>query len=168
MTILLVGGTGKTGVPLARLISTQSTHPVILASRKGIKPEQLSAESDHPNVHAVKFDWFDRTSWTNPFDYVTSHELSKVHGIYLIAPMVWDVEEVMSNFIDYAIERGARRYVFLSASQSESGGPSLGKVHAYIEKVAKEKEIEWAVFRPTWFIGIVYGSVCRTGNSFSN
>lgn len=152
MTILLTGGTGKTAVPLARLISDKSTHPVILASRRGGKPEELSG-SGHTSVHAVKFDWFDRVSWANPFDYADSQKLPKIDGIYLIAPTVWDVE-VMNGFIDYAIERGTRRFVFLSASQSESGGPSLGKVHAYIEKVAKEKEIEWAVFRPTWFIGM--------------
>jgi len=151
MTILLTGGTGKTSVPLARRLSTQSTHSVLLASRKGTKPETLSGP-DHPRVHATKFDWFDRTSWRGPFDYVALEKLPAIDAVYLIAPAVWDVEEVMGGFIDFAREKGVNKFVLLSASQGECGGPSIGKVHAHLKKVGDETGIQWSVIRPTWFI----------------
>lgn len=56
-----------------------------------------------------------------------------------------------------------KRFVLLSASPFERGGPSLGQVHDYLaelgEKGGKEeggKGIEWAVLRPTWFMGMFF------------
>jgi festuclavine dehydrogenase len=151
MTILLTGGTGKTGVPIARRLSSNSPHTVILASRKGAKPEVLS-ESDHPKLRAVKFDWFDRETWAKPFDYAAAQNLSKIDKIYLVAPFTWDVE-VMNHFIDFARGRGVNKFLLLSASQAEPGDPSLGKVHAYLKKLAAEQGVQYIVIRPTWFIG---------------
>lgn len=153
MTILLTGGTGKTGAPLARLLSTRATYTVLLASRKGTKPDELSGP-DHSKVRAIKFDWFDRTSWKNPFDYVASEQLSKIDWIYLVAPMVWEVG-FMNDFIDLARERGVNRFILLSASQAECGDPSLGKVHEYLKKLGEEENVQWSVLRPTWFIGVI-------------
>ncbi|KAF9443848.1 hypothetical protein P691DRAFT_787425 [Macrolepiota fuliginosa MF-IS2] len=135
MTILLTGGTGKTSVPLARLLSTQSTHSVLLASRKGTKPETLSG-LDHSRVHATKFDWFDRTSWGSPFDCVALEKLPAIDAVYLIAPAVWDVEEVMGGFIDFAREKGVNKFVLLSASQGECGGRVAIAAPIKIEQVS--------------------------------
>ncbi|KXN85545.1 Agroclavine dehydrogenase [Leucoagaricus sp. SymC.cos] len=150
MTILLTGGTGKTGVPTARFISNNSIHSVLLASRKGIKPGELS-QPDHAKIHAVKFDWFDRSSWANPFDYVASKMLSPVDRIYLVAPMTWDVR-VMNEFIDFARGKGVDKFLLLSASQAEAGDPSLGQVHGYLKELGDREETQWMVIRPTWFI----------------
>ncbi|KAJ3570084.1 hypothetical protein NP233_g4639 [Leucocoprinus birnbaumii] len=150
MTILLVGGTGTTGAPLARRISTRSEHTVLLTSRKGVKPEALSGP-DHSSVHVVKFEWYDRSSWTHPFDYVAEEKLSAIDRIYLVGPFAWDVR-IMNDFIDLAREKGVNRFLLLSASQAEAGTPSLGQVHGHLVKLGAEHDVQWIVVRPTWFI----------------
>ena len=152
MTILLTGGTGKTSIPLAHRLSDQTAQTILLASRKGIKPETLSG-SNHSNVHPVTFDWYDRTSWQNPFDYVTSKMLPQIDYIYLVAPFAWDVT-MMNDFIDFAREKGVNKFVLLSASQAEAGDPSLGQVHGHLKRLSTEQGVQWVVIRPTWFIGI--------------
>ncbi len=44
--------------------------------------------------------------------------------------------------------RGVRRFVLLSSSRLEPGGPMMGEVHAWLAKSASE----WAVLRPSWFM----------------
>lgn len=150
MTILLTGGTGKTSTPLAHRLSDRTVQTVLLASRKGIKPDVLSGPK-HSNLHPVKFDWYDRNSWQNPFDYVNSKVLSQIDYIYLVAPFAWDVR-IMNDFIDFAREKGVNRFVLLSASQAEAGDPSLGQVHGHLKRLGTEHGIQWVVIRPTWFI----------------
>jgi festuclavine dehydrogenase len=83
---------------------------------------------------------------------VASEALSKIDRIYLVAPMAWDVG-MMNDFIDFAREKGVNKFLLLSASQSEAGGPSLGQVHAHLKKLGAQCEVQWIVIRPTWFIG---------------
>lgn len=151
MTILLTGGTGKIGVPTARRIASKSGHTILLASLRGAKPEALSGP-DHTQVYSVKFDWFHKTSCTNPFDYVASHNLSGIDRIYLVGPVTWNVA-MMNDFIDFARERGVRKPLLLTASQAEIGDPSVGQVHAYLKKLGEVQVVEWMVIRPNWFIG---------------
>lgn len=47
-----------------------------------------------------------------------------------------------------ALSSGVRRFVLLSASSLEAGGPMMGQVHAYLQSMAPE----WAVLRPSWFM----------------
>jgi hypothetical protein len=57
----------------------------------------------------------------------------------------------MTEFVDFARERGAQRFVLQSASSIEEGGPAMGKVHSYLKKLGGQGAVEWAVLRPTWF-----------------
>jgi len=56
---------------------------------------------------------------------------------------------LMKDFIDFAIQKGVKRMVLLSASTFEAGGMAMGEVHAYLKGL---DGIEWAVLRPTWFM----------------
>jgi festuclavine dehydrogenase len=55
----------------------------------------------------------------------------------------------LNNFIDVARSNGVRRFVLLSASNIEKGGPEMGKAHEFL---AGLREIEYVVLRPTWFM----------------
>lgn len=57
----------------------------------------------------------------------------------------------MIELIDYARSRDATRFVLQSASSIEAGGPTMGKVHAYLRELGQRGEVDWAVLRPTWF-----------------
>ncbi|GAB1310847.1 hypothetical protein MFIFM68171_01057 [Madurella fahalii] len=135
-TILILGGTGKVGSRIAHQLSSRQI-PILVASRRGT--------SDH-GVPVV-FDWHDRETWEKPFTAATA----SISAIYLIAPPSMDADKVMNEFIDFARERGVRRFVLQSASSVEAGGPAMGKVHAYLRELGQRGEVDWAVLRPTWF-----------------
>ena len=135
MTILLTGGTGKTSIQIARLLKDVNI-TVLLASRSNLAP---------PPYKGCRFDWLDSTTYLNPF-----LEAADITAVYLIAPPgILDILPVMKPFIDLAKSKGVQRFVFLGASGFEAGGPFLGKVHEYLISL----EVEYAVLRPTWFMG---------------
>jgi festuclavine dehydrogenase len=135
MTILLTGGTGKTSLRLASLLSNASI-PVLLTSRRG-----PSASSTHSTV---QFNWTDDTTWNNPF--TTSPDIS---AIYLLSGDLSDPAPILNAFIDLAIEKGVKRFVVCSGSSCEYGGPFHGKIW---QKLVESK-VEFAVLRPSWFMG---------------
>ncbi|MEM8973662.1 MAG: ergot alkaloid biosynthesis protein [Pseudomonadota bacterium] len=127
-TILVTGGTGTTG----RRISAQ------LAARHLIH----RVATRHPKAaHDVRFDWSDESSWPAALESVSS--------IYLVAPSgVAEPLPAMIPFMHLAITEGVKRFVLLSASSLEAGGPMMGAVHAWLRDHAPE----WIVLRPTWFM----------------
>jgi len=133
MTILVTGGTGKTGLILSRLLR-EANQSVLIASRSG------TAISPYK---AVKFDWFDDKTFENPFKAD-----SNIDRVYLVVPSVYDQLTVVKPFIDLAISKGVKRFVLLSVSQTEIGSPPTGKIHEYLLDI----KVDYAVLRPTWFM----------------
>lgn len=126
--ILVTGGTGTTG----RRVSAQ------LAARN---LRYRAATRTPKAAHDVRFDWMDEASWAAALDDVAS--------IYLVAPTgVSEPLPVMIPFMELAIRVGVKRFVLLSASSLEAGGPMMGAVHAWLRDHASE----WVVLRPTWFM----------------
>lgn len=130
-TSLIIGGTGKVGAPLVgRLV--EEKRAVRSASRSGTGP--VGAEN-------VVFDWYDAQTYAGA--------LADVDRIFMIAPIgASDPIDVMKPFIEQAIGRGVKRFVLLSSSLIDEGGPAMGAVHALLRQVAPE----WAVLRPSWFM----------------
>ncbi|KAF9458093.1 hypothetical protein BDZ94DRAFT_1271599 [Collybia nuda] len=141
MTVLIIGGTGKTGLQLAHLL-TKARYPVLLTSRSGDVPEPY---------RGVKFDWLDSTTFGNPF------EVEGIDRVYLVGPPVLDALPPAKKFIDLAVLKGVKRFVLLSATLFDRGGPVLGKVHEYLVELG----VDYCVLRPTWFMDN-FGSVYRT------
>ncbi|KAK4464147.1 hypothetical protein QBC42DRAFT_263999 [Cladorrhinum samala] len=133
--ILILGGTGTVGSRIASQLSSQGFTPIIASRSNGSSDRQ-------PN--SVKFDWLDSTTWSEPFSRAPK-------SVYLIGPPSLEGDKPMIEFIDYARSRGATRFVLQSASSIEAGGPTMGKVHAYLRELGQRGEVEWAVLRPTWF-----------------
>lgn len=133
-TILLTGGTGKVASCIAPLLK-QAGHPAIIASRKGTAP---------PGFTGVGFDWLDDSTYGAPFQAA-----SNITAIFLVAPPAFDPLPPMKAFIDLAITKQVKRFVLLSASVFEAGGPAMGQVHQYLIDL----KVEFAVLRPTWFMG---------------
>lgn len=126
--ILVTGGTGKTG---RRVVSQlrAAGHPVRVASRSAIGPD------------TVRFDWSDPDTFADAFD--------GVRAVYLVAPMEDpDALGAMRPGLDAALAAGTRRFVLLSSSSLEAGGPMMGAVHAWL----RDNVPEWAVLRPSWFM----------------
>ncbi|CAA7262583.1 unnamed protein product [Cyclocybe aegerita] len=152
MTTLLVGGTGKTGSLLAKLIHTAG-HTFLIASRLGVAPEPFKA---------IKFDWTDSATFENPFKADPN-----IDRVYLITPSVTEVLTIVKPFVDLAISKGVKRFVLLSGSQTEPGSPFIGKLHEYIVQLG----VDYTVLRPTWFIEnfgtMFYHSIRENNEIFS-
>ena len=130
-TILVTGGTGKTGGRLIRRLIEQG-FTARCASRSG---------KTQARVESVTFDWYDAQGH--------GAALANVQRVYLVAPVGSNNPiEVMQPFIERAIAQGVRRFVLLSSSAIEEGGPAMGLVHALLHRIAPE----WAVLRPSWFM----------------
>ncbi len=126
--ILVTGGTGKTGSRLAHQLRA-SSHSPLVATRNPHETDQ------------VRFDWADTATYEAALD--------EVKAIYLVAPAnVPEPLAAMQPFIDRAIASGVERFVLLSASSLEEGGPMMGAVHRYLHDHAPG----WFVLRPTWFM----------------
>lgn len=127
-TILVTGGTGTTG----RLVAEGLRKACILPRIATRKP---SGEND------ILFDWQQPESARRAFD--------GVYAMYIVAPTsTSDHGTVVPPILDIALSSGVQRFVLLSASSLEAGGPMMGQIHAYLAASAPE----WTVLRPTWFL----------------
>lgn len=114
MSILITGGTRKTGTALARRLHSASIHFVV-ASRAGKVYEPYKG---------AMFDWFDAAIYGNPFTVDPS-----INYVYLVVPeLLHEIIHVVA-FIDYARTKGVKCFVLLSATQFEPGQVPTGKIH---------------------------------------
>ena len=65
--------------------------------------------------------------------------------MYLVPPQTPEMFPPTKSFVDYAIAKGVKRFVLLSASSIECGGPAHGKIHEYISSL----NVDYAVLRRT-------------------
>lgn len=125
--VLITGGRGKTGRRVAAHLAARGVD-VVLGTRRTSGPQDR------------RFDWADPGS-AAAFD--------GCEAAYLVAPTDrTDHLAVMEPVLEAAMRRGVRRFVLLSSSLLEPGGPMMGKVHAWLARNAPE----WAVLRPSWFM----------------
>ncbi|PPR02226.1 hypothetical protein CVT24_011454 [Panaeolus cyanescens] len=128
-------------------------HNVLIASRSGKAPEPFKA---------VTFDWTDQSTFENPFVAAPG-----IKSVYLVAPPIFEQLDVVGPFIDFAIAKGVKRFVLLSASGLNKGAPMMGQIHEYLES----KNVGYTVLRPTWFSRNYshfnfFGHLIRTDNAF--
>ncbi|KAL1974675.1 hypothetical protein VTN31DRAFT_4879 [Thermomyces dupontii] len=142
MSILVLGGRGKTSSRLARLLA-QANIPFILASR---------TVSDTVPYPQTQFDWDDKTTYPKLFADARAKTGKPVSAVYIVASASADVGQQLKDFIDVAVkENNVSRIVLLTASTMEKGGPGMGQGHEYLVKLHEEIGLEYTVLRPTWF-----------------
>mgnify|MGYP001604094834 CR=1 FL=1 len=127
-SVLVTGGTGKTGRRVADLLRGRG-----IAARVGTRSPVSSDQ--------VRFDWTDAGSFVDA--------ILDVRAVYMVAPTgAADPLDAMRPFIDKAIGAGVARVVLLSSSMLEEGGPLMGAVYAYLKAEAPG----WTALRPSWFM----------------
>jgi ergot alkaloid biosynthesis protein len=125
--VLITGGKGKTGRRVASRL-TAAGIDVAIGTRTPTGP------------HDRRFDWADPSS---------ASAFAGCDAVYLVAPTDrTDHLAVMQPLLQQAMGQGVRRFVLLSSSLLEPGGPMMGEVHAWLTENAPE----WAVLRPSWFM----------------
>ena len=120
-TILITGGTGKTGRRVAERLAVAG-HDVRIGSRSS----------------APKFDWHDRGTWPATFDGVTAAYLA--YAPELAFP---GAAETVGEFARYAAEHGVRRLVLLSGR----GEPRARTA----ERLVQQTGVAWTIVRAAVF-----------------
>ncbi|MEV0623076.1 NAD(P)H-binding protein [Nonomuraea sp. NPDC050404] len=122
MTILVLGGTGKTGRRIADRLNGLGL-PVRIGSRSGVPA----------------FDWQDRETWRAAIDGVTAVYVSYYPD--LTFPGAYDD---IKAFTDFAVRGGVQRLVLLSARGEPEAEAS--------ERTIQESGVDWTVLRCAWFM----------------
>ncbi|MEU9608977.1 NAD(P)H-binding protein [Streptomyces sp. NPDC048057] len=123
-TVLVLGGTGKTGRRVAEELRSRG-FTTAAASRSG----------------AVRFDWADRSTW--------EPALTGARSVYVVDSQGPDVGEEVRDFAALAARLGVERLVLLSArawAEIDENGPFAAPEHA-----VRGSGLAWTVLRPTWF-----------------
>jgi uncharacterized protein YbjT (DUF2867 family) len=120
-TILVLGGTGKTGRRVAERLIRRGL-PVRIGSRSGELP----------------FAWEDRATWT-----LALRNMGAVYITYQPDLAVPGAVDTVQSFAELAMESGARRLVLLSGRGEEEAQRA--------ERAVQESGADWTILRASWF-----------------
>jgi uncharacterized protein YbjT (DUF2867 family) len=123
MTILVLGGTGKTGRRLVHTLRTMG---------RTVRPASRSGET--------RFDWSTQDTWRAALDDVSA--------VYLVAPHDPALAEV---FVKEATAAGVSRFVALSGRGMDEAPADLFEGMAATERAVRASGVEWTVIRPNNF-----------------
>nr|ABU42574.1 putative ergot alkaloid biosynthetic protein A [Clavicipitaceae sp. US2005a]AEV21222.1 agroclavine dehydrogenase [Periglandula ipomoeae] len=137
MTILLTGGNGKTARHIAGLLE-EANLPFIIGSRSN-SPQTIERHRS--------FDWLDETTFHNILS--PGEGMRPISAVWLVPSPIPDLASPVNKFIDFACSKDVKRFVLLSASIVEKGGPAMGQIHAHLDSL---EGISYTVLRPTWFM----------------
>lgn len=121
-TILVLGGTGKTGRRVAERLRDRAV-PVRIASRNSV---------------TSPFDWNDSSTWGGALAGVES-----VYINYASDLAIPGATETIQEFVNYAVNSNVRRLVLLSGRGEEEA--------QRCEQIVQESGLEWTVVRASWF-----------------
>jgi uncharacterized protein YbjT (DUF2867 family) len=128
MTILLLGGTGKT----ARRIA-----PSLRAAGATVRTAARSGAD-------VRFDW----------DDASTHDtaLAGIEALYLVPPALrLDHGPQVAAFLDRAQAAGVRHVTYLSARGVDQAPPELG-LRAIEKDLESRSSLTYSILRPAWFM----------------
>ena len=120
-TILVLGGTGKSGRRVAERLQA-----------RGVKIRIASRSTDLP------FDWNDRSTWDAALEDVTA-----VYVTYAPDLAIPGAKEAIRAFVEKAVAKGVRRLVLLSGRGEQEAQDC--------ERIIQEAGVEWTVVRASWF-----------------
>lgn len=120
-TMLVLGGTGKTGRRVAERLTAQG-HPVRIGSRSGVPP----------------FDWDTPDTWP-----AILRDVKAAYLVYYPDLSFPDAPAKIAAFSELAVRSGVRRLVLLSGRGEEEALAS--------EQPVRDSGVEWTILRASWF-----------------
>lgn len=139
--ILITGATGNVGIEVVRFLFRYIHNEEIIAGGRNIEKSQ-ELFNEWINLKYRYFDFEDANS------YITAFE--GIDILFLLRPpQIADVDKVFRPMIDSAYKSGIRKVAFLSVQ----GADKMSYIpHAKIEKLIKEKGLEYVFLRPSYFM----------------
>jgi len=129
-TVLVPGGTGKTGRRVAERLAARGVS-MRIGSRSGEPP----------------FDWGDEATWEPALRDVGSVYLTYYPDLAIPGAVV-----AVRSFSEVATSSGVRRLVLLSGR----GEPEAERA----ERVVQEAGVQWTILRSTWFMQTSARTTC--------
>ncbi|WP_328989857.1 NAD(P)H-binding protein [Kribbella sp. NBC_01245] len=128
-TTVVLGGTGKTGRRVARLLSD-----------RGLGVKAASRSSEH------RFDWYDESTWAPIFE--------GANLMYVAPPMDPGGAAQAEAAVKAAAASGVRHTVLLSGRGTGSPGREFDVYRAGVslEAVLQDSGMSWSIVRPAWFM----------------
>ncbi|WP_326648110.1 NAD(P)H-binding protein [Streptomyces anthocyanicus] len=126
--VLVIGGTGKTGRRVVRLLR-----------ERGVPPRPASRSGE------VRFDWLDESTWGPALDGAS--------GVYIVQN---DGDPRTRALVRTAVASGVQRLALLSARGVDTPGyygedPATSEAFLEGEAAVRESGVDWTVLRPGWF-----------------
>jgi uncharacterized protein YbjT (DUF2867 family) len=138
--ILITGGTGTSGVPIARALLDRGQRVRVLA-----RDPQKAAKLLGDDAELARGDFNDEQSLDAAMD--------GVERALLNSSPTPDLVESQNRFIDAAKRAGVRHIVKLSAVGARPGAPfRFGDWHGQVEKYLERSGIGWTHLRPSFFM----------------
>jgi uncharacterized protein YbjT (DUF2867 family) len=132
-SVLVLGGTGKTGTEVAKALSSHSDVCVRVASRH-------RAQSKDDRFQPIRFDWDDEATWPAA--------TADASAVYLVKPKTADPAATVASFL--ARCRNGVRLVLLSEIAAERQDAQADELR--VEKVVENSLFAWTILRPNWFM----------------
>jgi uncharacterized protein YbjT (DUF2867 family) len=129
-TVLVLGGTGKTGSAVAGQLAQRSDVVVRTAARGGAD---------------VPFNWQD------PATYKPA--VHRAQRVYVVAPVVREPRFIdrVTEFLDVAAAGGVRHVTYLSAYGMDQAPPGI--IHKAVEQeLTGRGDLSYSLVRPAWFM----------------
>lgn len=132
-SVLVLGGTGKTGSEVAAALLSRGGVQVRVASRH-------PTEAKSHGVQSVKFDWDDEATWPGA--------VADIEALYLVKPKTIDPAKTVESFL--ASFQNLERLVLLSEIAAERQDATADELR--VEKAIETGAFGWTVLRPNWFM----------------
>lgn len=135
------------------LTSSISSRPILTASPSASLNTTVTAS---PNHH---FNWADTDTWWDLWGEgdVRGSVKTTIGAVYMAPPPVAEgtnnPAQVVEDFVDFARERGVRRFVLISSEGEGEGGDWARKVQGYLRGLEGPEGVGWAVLRAQWLQG---------------
>ena len=137
MTTLITGGTSKIGLALAKRLK-DAGRSVVIAGRS---PEKVPSGYDF-----VLLDWDKPSTFANAF----ADASKPIETVHLLGPLgVLEPVVIVKPFIDLAIEKGVKFFIFTTATGVPINDFSSGRIHQYLA----DSGAAYYILKPSWFIG---------------
>jgi len=136
-TFIIGGDTGNIGSILAKIFHEHGT-PFVVGARD---PSRAPG-----HYKSVAFNWNDPTTFENPFKADPT-----VDRVYFTAPPAFKPLPIAKPFLDYAVSKGVKRFVFVGASsfKCDANGPLTSPIWHYLANLG----LGYVILQPTWFTG---------------
>jgi uncharacterized protein YbjT (DUF2867 family) len=141
-TILVTGSTGNVGSQVVKQLSAVTTKSRV---RAAVTSKDRAGELKDTNAELVEM------NFNNP--ETVRAALQDVQKVFLLTPLVSNMEEISAELIEQAKKAKVRHIVKQSAFGADrEPGITMNKMHRHVEKVIESSGINYTFLRPMSFM----------------